>query len=151
MKVIFLEDVRGKGKKGQVKDVPDGYAQNFLIKNGKAKPADDRPAVSALKGQQHAEAKNAAAELAEAKVLKTKIEDDKTIVEVKSKAGEDSRLFGSIPSKQIAQALEQQYKIKVDKRKIDLPEPIKALGYRNVDVRIHPDVTATIRVHIVAE
>lgn len=70
MKVIFLEDVRGKGKKGQVKDVPDGYAQNFLIKNGKAKPATTA-AVSALKGQQHAEAKNAAAELAEAKVLKT--------------------------------------------------------------------------------
>ncbi len=139
-----------KVKKGQVKDVPDGYAQNFLIKNGKAKPATSA-AISALKGQQHAEAKNAAAELAEAKVLKAKIEDDKTIVEIKSKAGEDSRLFGSIPSKQIAQALAQQYQINVDKRKIDLPEPIKALGYRNVDVRIHPDVTATIRVHIVTE
>ena len=138
MKVIFLEDVRGKGKKGQVKDVPDGYAQNFLIKNGKAKPATSA-AISALKGQQHAEA------------IKAKIEDDKTIVEIKSKAGEDSRLFGSIPSKQIAQALAQQYQINVDKRKIDLPEPIKALGYRNVDVRIHPDVTATIRVHIVTE
>ncbi|SPC35840.1 50S ribosomal protein L9 [Latilactobacillus fuchuensis] len=150
MKVIFLEDVRGKGKKGQVKDVPDGYAQNFLIKNGKAKQATTS-AISTLKGQQHAEAKNAAAELAEAKVLKSKIEDDATIVEIKSKAGEDSRLFGSIPSKQIAQALEQQYKIKVDKRKIDLPEPIKALGYRNVTVRIHPEVDATIRVHIVAE
>lgn len=150
MKVIFLEDVRGKGKKGQVKEVPDGYAQNFLIKNGKAKQATNA-AVSALKGQQHAEAKNAAAELAAAKVLKTKIEDDATIVEIKSKAGEDSRLFGSIPSKQIAQALAQQYQIKVDKRKIDLPEPIKALGYRNVTVRIHPEVEATIRVHVVTE
>ncbi|KRM71699.1 50S ribosomal protein L9 [Lacticaseibacillus brantae] len=150
MKVIFTEDVRGKGKRGEVKEVPDGYAQNFLIKNGKAKAATAQ-AMSQLNGQQRAEEKKEAEELAEAQALKAKIENDKTVVQIQSKAGEDSRLFGSIPSKQIAQALEKQYQIKVDKRKIDLPEPIRALGYRNVKVQLFNNVEATIRVHVVAQ
>lgn len=150
MKVIFTQDVRGKGNRGEVKEVPDGYAQNFLIKNGKAKLATPQ-AMSALRGQQKLEEKKAAEHRAEAEAIKTKLEDDKTIVQIQSKAGEDSRLFGSIPSKQIAQALEKQYQIKVDKRKMDLPEPIKALGYRNVTVHLYPGVDATIRVHITAQ
>ncbi|WP_461224578.1 50S ribosomal protein L9 [Lacticaseibacillus suihuaensis] len=147
MKVIFTEDVRGKGKRGQVKEVPDGYAQNFLIKNGKAKAATAQ-AMSALRGQQKLEEKKDAAAKAEAVAVKTQLENDKTVVQIQSKAGADSRLFGSIPSKQIAQALEKQYQIKVDKRKMDLPEPIKALGYRNVKVSLYPGVDANIRVHI---
>lgn len=147
MKIIFLEDVRGRGKRGEVKDVPAGYAQNFLIKNGKAKAAT-KQAMSQLKGQQHAEARRAAEELAEAKKQKAIIEADATVVELKSKAGTDGRLFGSIPSKQIAQGLEKQYGIKVDKRKIELAEPLRALGYRNVPVKLFDNVTAKIRVHI---
>lgn len=150
MKVIFTQDVRGKGNRGEVKEVPDGYAQNFLIKNGKAKLATPQ-AMSALRGQQKLEEKKAAEQRAEAQTVKEKLEDDKTVVQIQSKAGEDSRLFGSIPSKQIAQALEKQYQIKVDKRKMDLPEPIKALGYRNVTVHLYPGVDATIRVHITAQ
>ncbi|WP_099299439.1 50S ribosomal protein L9 [Pediococcus pentosaceus] len=115
MKVIFLEDVKGKGKRGEVKNVSDGYAQNFLIKNGKAKAATSA-AVSELKGQK--------------------------------KAGKDGRLFGSIPNKQIATALEKQYKIKIDKRKIELSNPIRSMGYTNVPVKLHQKVTATIRVHV---
>nr|WP_054777654.1 50S ribosomal protein L9 [Lacticaseibacillus saniviri] len=133
-----------------MKEVPDGYAQNFLIKNGKAKLATAQ-AMSQLAGQQRAEEKKDEEALENAKALKAKIEDDKTVVEIQSKAGEDSRLFGSIPSKQIAQALEKQYQIKVDKRKIDLPEPIRALGYRNVPVNLYSNVDATIRVHITAQ
>lgn len=105
MKVIFLQDVRGKGKRGEVKEVPDGYAQNFLIKNGKAKAAT-RAAMSQLKGQQKAEEKREEEELEESKKLKAMLEDDKTVVELKAKSGTDGRLFGSIPSKQIATALE---------------------------------------------
>lgn len=150
MKVIFLEDVKGKGKKGQVKEVADGYAQNFLIKNGKAKEANAQ-AISELKGKQKKEEKLEAEDLKAAKDLKSKIEDDKTVVEIKSKAGEDSKLFGSIPSKQVAEALKKQFKIEVDKRKIDLKEPIRVLGYTNVKVKLHNDVIATIRVHVVAE
>lgn len=150
MKVIFTEDVRGKGKRGQLKDVPDGYAQNYLIKNGLAKVATPT-AISQLKGQERAEEKKVAAELAKAEALKAKLEADDTVVEIQSKAGEDSRLFGSVPSKQIAQALEKQFGYKVDKRKIDLDEPIRALGYRNVMVQLAPGVTAKIRVHVVAK
>ncbi len=147
MKVIFLQDVRGKGKRGEVKEVPDGYAQNFLIKNGKAKAAT-KAAMSQLKGQQKAEEKREEEELEESKQLKAKLEDDKTVVELKAKAGTDGRLFGSIPSKQIATVLEKQYGVKLDKRKIELPEPIKVAGYTNVPVKLHVDVTAKIRVHV---
>ncbi len=146
MKVIFLQDVRGKGKRGEVKEVPDGYAQNFLIKNGKAKAAT-RAAMSQLKGQQKAEEKREE-ELEESKKLKAMLEDDKTVVELKAKSGTDGRLFGSIPSKQIATALEKQFGVKLDKRKIELPEPIKVAGYTNVPVKLHAEVTAKIRVHV---
>ncbi len=115
MKVIFLADVKGKGKKGQVKNVADGYAQNFLIKNGLAKEAN-KSSLSELSAQQKAHEKLEAEILAEAKVIKEKLEDEKTVVEVKAKAGDDGRIFGSVPSKQIMQALEDQYGIKVDKR-----------------------------------
>ncbi|GKT04357.1 50S ribosomal protein L9 [Furfurilactobacillus sp. WILCCON 0119] len=150
MKVIFLEDVKGRGKRGDIKDVPDGYAQNFLIKNGKAKVAS-AAAMSQLQGQQRAEAREEAAELADAQALKATLEADETVVEIKAKAGSDSRLFGSIPSKQIAQALEQQFNLKLDKHKIDLPNPIRVLGYTNVSVKLHAQVTAKIRVHVVAQ
>ncbi|MDN6597264.1 MAG: 50S ribosomal protein L9 [Lentilactobacillus parabuchneri] len=147
MKVIFLQDVRGKGKRGEVKEVPDGYAQNFLIKNGKAKAATSA-AMSQLKGQQKAEEKREEEELEESKKLKAMLEDDKTVVELKAKSGTDGRLFGSIPSKQIATALEKQFGVKLDKRKIELPEPIKVAGYTNVPVKLHAEVTAKIRVHV---
>ncbi|WDF82632.1 50S ribosomal protein L9 [Lacticaseibacillus pabuli] len=150
MKVIFTEDVRGKGKRGQLKEVPDGYAQNYLIKNNLAKLATPA-AISQLKGQERAEEKKAEEQKAVAVALKTKLEDDKTVVQIESKAGEDDRLFGSVPSKQIAQALEKQFGYKVDKRKIDLNEPIRALGYRNVMVQLALGVDAKIRVHVVAK
>ncbi|GAK47508.1 50S ribosomal protein L9 [Secundilactobacillus oryzae JCM 18671] len=147
MRVIFLEDVRGKGKRGDIKEVPDGYAQNFLIKNGKAKAAT-KSAMSQIEGQKKAEAKHEEELLEEAKQLKTTLEDDKTVVELKAKAGTDGRLFGSIPSKQIAQALNSQFGLKLDKRKIELNEPIRVMGYINVPVKLHQDVTAKIRVHV---
>lgn len=150
MKVIFLEDVRGKGKRGQVKEVPDGYARNFLIKNGKAELAT-KQAISHLEAQQKAEAKIAANEKAAAKQIKEQLEDDKTVISIKSKAGSDSRLFGSVPSKQIVTALEEQFGIKLDKRKLSLSEPIKTLGYTNVPVKLYNGVNAVIRVHITAE
>lgn len=104
MKIIFTQDVRGKGKRGEVKEIPDGYA-NFLIKSNKAKQAD-AAAMSQLRGQKRAEAKKEAEELADAKVLKEKLESGNYVVEIKAKAGTDGRLFGSITSKQIAQAME---------------------------------------------
>lgn len=147
MKVIFIKDVRGKGKRGEIKNVPDGYAQNFLIKRGLAKEAN-QAAMSQLNAERKAEAKRDAEDLAEAKQLKEHLEDNKTVVEISAKAGSDGRLFGSIPSKQIVQALAKQFDLKLDKHKVDLPEPIRSLGFTNVPVKLHPDVTAKIRVHV---
>lgn len=150
MKVIFLQDVKGKGKKGDVKEVPTGYAQNYLIKNNLAKEAN-KSSISQLEGQKKAQEKQEAEILEEAKKLKEFLEKEETVVELKAKAGEDSRLFGSIPSKQIAEGLKKQYKVKLDKRKIELNNPIRTLGYTNVPVKLHHEVTATIKVHVVSE
>lgn len=147
MKVIFLEDVKGKGKRGEIKNVPAGYAQNFLIKNGLAEVAS-KAAVAKVKAVQRHEAEHAEAALEEAEKLKTFLEKDDTVVELTAKEGKDGRLFGSIPSKQIAKALADQYKVDLDKRKIELPEPIKTMGYTNVPVKLHAQITATIRVHV---
>jgi large subunit ribosomal protein L9 len=148
MKVIFLKDVKGVGTKGDMKEVSVGYAQNFLLKNNLAVEATAGN-ISRLEGQKNRVAKDAAEELAEAKVLKEKI--DKITVEMKAKSGEGGRLFGSITTKQIAEALNKTEGIKVDRRKMELPDAIRALGFTNVPIRIHPDVTATLKVHVVEE
>ncbi|MDR2834481.1 MAG: 50S ribosomal protein L9 [Streptococcaceae bacterium] len=150
MKVIFLQDVKGKGKKGEVKEVPTGYANNFLLKKGLAKEATNQ-AMSELQGKKKAQDKLDAEVFAEAQNLKALFDKEDTIVKITAKAGEDGRLFGSIPSKQIAEALEQQYKLKMDKRKLQLKEPIRVLGLKEVPAKLHPKVTAILRVQVVAE
>ena len=109
MKVIFLKDVKGKGKKGEVKNVADGYAHNFLLKQGLAVEANTS-SISSLNAQKKKEEKLAAEELAEAKQLKAKI--DEITVELTAKSGEGGRLFGSITSKQIAEELQKKHSIK---------------------------------------
>src|SRR5690606_38818732 len=134
-----------KGKKGEVKNVADGYAQNYLIKNGLAIEAT-KANLKALEAKKRSEAKQAEKELEEAKKLKETLE--KTTVELTAKAGEGGRLFGSITSKQIADELQKTHKIKVDKRKIELEEPIRSLGYTKVPIKIHSEVTAVLNVHV---
>jgi large subunit ribosomal protein L9 len=145
MKVIFLKDVKGKGKKGEVKNFSDGYAHNFLLKNGYAVEATGGN-VKVLEAQKNREQKDAAAELQANKELKATLEE--LTVELTAKSGEGGRLFGSITSKQIAEELKKKHKIKVDKRKIELNDAIRALGYTNVPVKLHPEVTATVKVHV---
>ena len=147
MKVIFLQDVKGKGKRGEVKEVPTGFAQNFLIKKNLAKEATGK-AMAELKGQVKAEQKAEAEILAEAQALKAELEKETTIVEVKEKVGADGRLFGAINSKKIADALNAQFNLKLDKHKIQLEYPLKAFGLKDVPVKLHKDVTAMIRVKI---
>ena len=101
MKVIFLADVKGKGKKGEVKEVPTGYAQNFLLKKKLAKEATSQ-AINELKGKQKSEAKAAAELLAEAKTLKAQLDKEETRVQFSEKVGPDGRTFGSITAKKIA-------------------------------------------------
>ena len=146
MKVVFLEDVKGKGKKGEVKDVADGYA-NFLIKNRKAEEAN-AATISALKGQKKAEEKKQAEELAAAQELKALLENDESIIKLSAKIGEDGRLFGSITTKQVAEALQKQHNVKLDKRKSELENPIRALGFKKMSVKIHPEVTAMLTVQV---
>lgn len=148
MKVVFLKDVKGKGKKGEIKNVADGYAHNFLIKNGYAAEANAQ-AMSQIDGQKKLEAKNAAAELAEAQVLKETLEA--LTIELKAKSGEGGRLFGSVSTKQIADALQKVHGIKIDKRKMTLNDGIRALGFTNVPVKLHHEVTATLKVHVTEE
>lgn len=145
MKVILLEDVKGQGKKGDVKDVPVGYARNYLIKNKLAVEATPGN-LSKLKAQQNRAKKDAAEELKEAQETKKKVEE--ITVEMTAKSGEGGRLFGSITTKQIADELAKKEGIKVDRRRMELPEPIRALGYTNVPIRLHSEVTATLKVHV---
>lgn len=145
MKVILLKDVKGQGKKGDVVDVSVGYAQNYLLKN--------KLAQEATKGNmQELNAKKRSAEQAEARE-KEKAEElkealTKITVEISAKAGEAGRLFGSITNKQIAEVLKKEFGHKIDRRKIELDQPIRALGHNNIPVKLHPDVTGTIKVNV---
>ena len=145
MKVIFLKDVKGKGKKGEVKNVADGYAQNFLLKQGLAVEASNAN-VSSLNAQKKKHEKEAIEELEQMQELKKVLEE--LTVQLSAKSGEGGRLFGSITSKQIADELKKSHSIKLDKRKIDLPDAIRALGFTNVPVKLHPEVSATVKVHV---
>ncbi|GEP77763.1 50S ribosomal protein L9 [Staphylococcus carnosus] len=148
MKVIFTQDVKGKGKKGEVKDVPVGYANNFLFKKNVAVEATPGNLKQLQQQNKHAEQEREQ-EIEDAKALKKKLEDIE--VEVTAKSGEGGKLFGSVSTKQIAQALQKQHDIKIDKRKMDLPNGIHALGYTNVPVKLDKEVDGTIRVHTVEQ
>lgn len=147
MKVIFLQDVKGKGKKGEIKEVPTGYAQNFLIKKNLAKEATNQ-AIGELKGKQKSEEKAQAELLAEAQKVKAKLSEEATRVQFIEKVGPDGRTFGSITAKKIADELLKQYGLKVDKRHIELEHPIRAIGLIEVPVKLHKDVTGEIKLHI---
>lgn len=145
MKVIFLKDVKGKGKKGEIKNVADGYAHNFLIKQGLAVEATNAN-LSSLDAQKKKQEKEAEEELAEAKKLKEVL--DKITVELTAKAGEGGRLFGSITTKQVAEELQKKHGIKIDKRKMELEDAIRTLGHTKVPVKLHHEVTATLTVSV---
>ncbi len=146
MKVIFLEDVKGNGLKGEVKEVSDGYARNFLIKNKLAVEATTGN-LRVLESEERKTAEQEQAEKDEALELKAKLAE--LTVELTVKSGKDGRLFGAITNKQIAEALKKTYDYKIDRRKIELEQPIRALGNTIVPIKLHPDVTGKIKVHIV--
>ncbi|MEC0371162.1 50S ribosomal protein L9 [Paenibacillus chibensis] len=147
MKVIFLKDVKGQGKKGQVKEVSEGYASNFLLPRGLARLATDGN-MKTLENQSAAEQRRKEQEKEEAQQLGKKLED--MMVQLKAKAGEGGRLFGAITSKQIAESL-AELGVKVDKRKIELEEPIRHLGVTQMTVKLHPEVKATLKVQVTEE
>ena len=147
MKVIFLADVKGKGKKGEIKEVPTGYAQNFLIKKNLAKEANAQ-AIGELRGKQKSEEKAHAELVAEAKDIQAKLAEETTIVQFTEKIGPDGRTFGSITNKKIAEELQKQFGIKIDKRHIQVASPIRSVGLIDVPVKIYQDITGIIQIRV---
>ncbi|MCR8745877.1 50S ribosomal protein L9 [Romboutsia lituseburensis] len=145
MKVILLKDVKGTGKKGEVKEVSDGYARNFLLAKKLAVVADNT-------SMKELNEKNKSQEIKAQKEYEAAVELGKQMEELNvviySKAGDGGRLFGSITSKEIAEQIKKQHSIEVDKRKISLDEPIRVLGSRMVDIKIHQKVTTKMRVDV---
>lgn len=145
MKVILLSDVKALGKKDQVVNVSDGYARNMLMPKGLAVPADSKN-MNALKVRKKVEEKIAAENLAEAEALAASLNDKKVTVGIKVGAG--GRVFGSVSTKEIAEAIQDQLGITVDKKKMNLPAPIKELGITEVSIRLHPQVAAVVKVEV---
>lgn len=148
MKIILLEDVKNVGKKGQILDVADGYARNFLIRNRKAVEATAQSKAvleeqNALKIQQEKEAVEKATEL--------KAQLEKLTLVFSLKTGDNGRVFGSISGKQIEEELKKQYKISIDKRKILNSEPISSLGFTKIQIELHRSVVASLTIQVKAE
>lgn len=144
MKVIFLKDLKNQGKKGEIKEVKDGYAKNFLIKNGYA-IKETKESLKILdrenKQAQELDAKNKK----EAKELKQKLEQEKITFQVKT--GKNDKVFGSISLKQIKDKLDEKYKI--DKKQIIINNPISSLGFHEVEIHLYRDIIAKIKIEVI--
>ncbi|MEE0797206.1 MAG: 50S ribosomal protein L9 [Anaerovoracaceae bacterium] len=148
MKVILNKDVKGTGKAGDVVNVSDGYARNMLIPRGMATEATAGN-IRQLEKKKAIEAEKRAEEKAEAQEQAAKLE--KALVTIRTKAGDGGRIFGSITSKDIADAIGSQLGIEVDKKKIQLDSPIKQTGETTVTIRLYHEVNASVRVSVETE
>ncbi|HHW25431.1 MAG TPA: 50S ribosomal protein L9 [Bacillota bacterium] len=143
MKVLLLADVRGQGKKGDVVDVSDGYARNYLFPRKLA--TEVTPAVLAeLKAKEEATRRRIEKERAEARQLAERLQS--ILVKIHAASGEGGKLYGAVTSKDIAEALKEQHGIEIDRRKIALESDIKACGTYTVDVKLYPEVSGKINV-----
>ena len=145
MKVVLLADVKSQGKKGQVIDVSEGYAKNFLFPKKLAVAANNQ-ILTEIKGKEESRLHNIELEKKAAKETADKLAAVK--VSIKTKAGTDGRTYGSVTAKDVAEALEAQHKIKVDRRKITLDNPIKAFGTYILDVKLYTDISGKITVSV---
>ena len=145
MKVILLQDVKGKGKKGQMIEASDGYARNFLLPRKMAieATADN---VNTMKMNDKAKAEQQAREKAQAQEFAQKLKD--ITVEIKAKAGTGGRLFGSITSAEVSEALKTQFGMNIDKKKIVQEEPIKSFGTFSMKAKLGYEIVATITIHV---
>ena len=146
MKVILLIDVKGKGKKDQVLEVPDGYARNYLIAKKLAVVADAK-ALNELKNREASKQHKHDVEKAAALEIAKQLEE--VILVLRRKAGQDNKLYGAITTKEIVQQLKQEYNIEVDKKKLSMESPIKAFGTYKIKAKLFSDVQATITVQVV--
>lgn len=148
MKVILLQDVKALGKKGEIKDVADGYGRNFLIGKKLACEATTQN-LKNLEIEQKKQADKAAADLAEAKRLAGELAKLEIAIPVKS--GEGGRLFGSVTNKEVADAISAKLGVDIDKRKVEIKDAIKALGVAEVMVKLHSEVHQKVKINIVAQ
>lgn len=148
MKVILQADIKGVGKKDQVIEASDGYARNYLFPKKLAIEANAEN-MNEWKAKQNSQAYKKSQEKEEAKKIAKKMEN--IMVKVEIRAGENGRIFGSVSSKEIAENLEKQHKITVDKKKIDLKEPIKSLGVRVVDVKLYEGIIGKLKVDVIPQ
>ena len=148
MKLILLKDVKGQGKKGDIIEASDGYARNFLLPR-KLAVEPTKTALNELKGQQDSKNYREQKEFDEASALAEKISAVK--VAVSAKAGETGKLFGAVTTSEIADKLKMEHHIVVDKKKIVLSEPIKTTGEFTLPVKLHPKVTAELKVSVTAQ
>lgn len=146
MKVILLEDVKNVGKKNEVVEVSDAFARNMILKKKRGVEANSQT-LNDLKLRNKRAEKDAAENLAAAQQLAEDLKEKQ--VEVTIKAGTSGRTFGSVSTKEIAEAVKTQLHLELDKKKMQLTDPIKALGFYDVPVKLHPQVTANLRVHVV--
>ncbi len=145
MKVVFLADVKGQGKKDQIKEVSDGYARNFLIPKKLAAPADAK-VMKEIKNKEASKLHKIEVEKAEANALAEKLKT--AMVKITAQAGADGRLYGSVTSKDITDALQKQFGIVIDKRKLSLPDPIKAFGVYSIDVKLYTEISGKVNVSV---
>ena len=145
MKVLLLQDVKGQGKKDQIVDVSDGYARNVLFPKKLAVVADNK-ALNEVKNKEASKQYKIETEKAAANAIAAKLSE--VVVKISVNAGADGRLYGSITSKDIAEALAKQHGVNVDKRKIVMPDPIKAYGTYNFDVRLYPEIVGKVKVTV---
>lgn len=147
MKVIVIKDTKNVGKKGDIKNVSDGYAKNFLIPKGIVMEATDAN-IRDLERKKAADAEKRATDKASAEVLKKKLSEIETVL--KTKAGEGGKVFGSVTSKDISDALKEQHGIEIDKKKIVLDTPIKQLGEYTIEAKLYQEVTGSFKVTVTA-
>jgi len=145
MKIILLQDVKSLGKKGDIVDVNDGYARNFVLPKKLGVEANGKN-MNDLKLQKANEEKIAKEQLEAAQAFAAEMEKDEVVVSIK--AGEGGKTFGSVSSKEIAIAYKQQCGKEIDKKKIQLPEAIKSFGVYEVGVKLHPKVTGKLKVKV---
>ena len=145
MKVILLQDVKALGKKGEVVNVNDGYARNFILPKKLGVEANGKN-LNDLKLQKNNEAKVAQEHLDAAKKLAEELKAGKVVLTMK--VGEGGRTFGSVSSKEISEAAKKQLNLEIDKKKLQLENPIRNLGVTNVPVRLHPKVTGSLKVWV---
>ena len=145
MEVIFIKDLKNQGKKGEIKKVKDGYAEDFLIKNGYA-VIKNKENMAKLEKEQQAKAASDAKNKKEAEELKKEL--DKLVLEFKVKTGEGDKVFGSVSIKQVKDALTKEG-YKIEKSQIELTTAMASLGFHRVDINLYPGVKATIKAHII--